>query len=113
MKDGTMFAFAGLWERWRDESSGNVLETFTVITTDPNELMEKTRDQMPVILKPQDYQRWLEPGDRQRPSVNLPSPYRAELMRASRVGKNEGNVRNDNSRVCVESLVGEDEAVPK
>jgi putative SOS response-associated peptidase YedK len=41
MKDGTMFAFAGLWERWKDKSSGNVLETFTVITTDPNELMEK------------------------------------------------------------------------
>jgi putative SOS response-associated peptidase YedK len=52
MKDGTMFAFAGLWERWKDRSSGNVLETFTVTTTAPNELIERVHDRMPVILKP-------------------------------------------------------------
>ena len=43
MRDGTMFAFAGLWERWKDKTSGNTLETFTVITTDPNELMEDSQ----------------------------------------------------------------------
>jgi putative SOS response-associated peptidase YedK len=39
LKDGAMFAFAGLWETWKDKVSGNTLETFTVITTDPNEVM--------------------------------------------------------------------------
>jgi putative SOS response-associated peptidase YedK len=113
MKDGTMFAFAGLWERWKDKSSGNVLETFTVITTDPNELMEKIHNRMPVILKPADYQRWLEPGDPQRLPIDLLKPFPADLMKAWKVSKDVGNVKNDNPGLCVESLVGEDEPAPK
>ncbi len=113
MKDGTMFAFAGLWERWKDKASGNALETFTVITTDPNELMEKIHTRMPVILQPKDYDRWLQPGDPQRPPVDLLRPFPAELMKAWKVGKDVGNVRNDNPNLCVESLVGDDEDAPE
>jgi putative SOS response-associated peptidase YedK len=47
-----MFAFAGLWERWKGKASGQALETYTVITTDPNELMEPIHNRMPVILAP-------------------------------------------------------------
>ena len=113
MKDGSMFAFAGLWDRWKDKSSGNVLETFTVITTDPNELMEKIHDRMPVILKPADYQRWFEPGDPQRPPIDLLKPFPAELMKSWKGGKDVGNVKNDHAGLCVESLIGEDESAPK
>ena len=68
---------------------------------------------MPVILKPKDYDRWLEPGDPQRPPVDLLRPFPAELMKSWKVGKDVGNVRNDNPSLCVESLVGEDEPVPE
>jgi len=39
MQDGAPFAFAGLWERWKDRTTGGTLDTYTIITTDPNELM--------------------------------------------------------------------------
>src|ERR1017187_8294956 len=60
--DGELFAFAGLWDSWKDKETDNALETYTVITTDPNELMEPIHNRMPVILHRQDYERWLEPG---------------------------------------------------
>jgi putative SOS response-associated peptidase YedK len=95
LTDGGMFAFAGLWERWRSPGNHDVLETFSIITTDPNELMEKFHNRMPVILKPKDYDRWLEPGDAQRLPVDLLRPYPAEEMKAWRVSKRVGNVKND------------------
>jgi putative SOS response-associated peptidase YedK len=39
------------------------LETFTIVTTHANELLETMHDRMPVILAPEDYDRWLQPGD--------------------------------------------------
>ena len=98
MKNGELFAFAGLWERWANKESGQALETYTIITTDPNELMSKLaiHDRMPVILKPGDYGRWLEPGDPQRPPIDLLRPLDAELMMAWKVGPDVGNVRNNN-----------------
>jgi putative SOS response-associated peptidase YedK len=40
LHDDSLFAFAGLWERWKDKAKNQVLETYTVLTTDPNELLE-------------------------------------------------------------------------
>jgi putative SOS response-associated peptidase YedK len=54
-------AFAGLWERWRT-LDGNVLHSFTIITTDANEFMAPVHDRMPVIVDRADYDRWLEPA---------------------------------------------------
>ena len=54
MRSGEPYAFAGLWERWKPKE-GEPLETFTILTTDPNELAEPVHNRMPVILKPQDY----------------------------------------------------------
>src|ERR1700748_2514184 len=49
LKDESLFAFAGLWERWKDKATGKALETYTIITTDPNELVAPLHDRMPVI----------------------------------------------------------------
>lgn len=51
------YAFAGLWERWKDPVTKQRLEAFSVITTDPNELVEPLHNRMPVILQPKDYDR--------------------------------------------------------
>ncbi|SPE17983.1 putative SOS response-associated peptidase YoqW [Candidatus Sulfotelmatomonas gaucii] len=96
MKDGSLFAFAGLWERWKDKETGKTLETYTILTTDPNTLMEPIHNRMPVILAPKDYWRWLEPGDPQCPPVDLLRPYNAEQMKAWKVSADVGNVRNNN-----------------
>ncbi|KAA9333112.1 SOS response-associated peptidase [Hymenobacter busanensis] len=49
-EDEQPFAFAGLWDEWADRSTGEVVPTFTIITTEPNELMAKLHNRMPVIL---------------------------------------------------------------
>jgi hypothetical protein len=86
-------------ERWRDKASGETLESYTIVTTDPNELIsrERTYDRMSVILSPADYGRWLDPGDPARPPIVLPRPFPAEKMTYWQVGKDVGNVKNDRS----------------
>lgn len=49
---------------------GAELLTFTVITTDPNEVVESTHDRMPVIIPERDHERWLQPGDPARPLIS-------------------------------------------
>ena len=61
MIDDSVFAFAGLWERWRDPT-GEFVETCTILTTRPNALVADVHDRMPAILKPEDYDLWLDPG---------------------------------------------------
>jgi putative SOS response-associated peptidase YedK len=60
LRSGEPYAFAGLWESWKPKDA-EPLETFTIITTDPNAVTEKLHDRMPVILEPADYNRWLDP----------------------------------------------------
>jgi putative SOS response-associated peptidase YedK len=95
MKDSSPYAFAGLWDRWRDPATKEPLETFTVITTDPNELVEPLHNRMPVILQPKDYDRWLRPGDPDHLPVDLLRPFAAEQMTAWKVDRKVGNVKND------------------
>jgi putative SOS response-associated peptidase YedK len=97
-----VIAFAGLWERWKDPAAGQWLLTYTILTTDPNGVMEPIHDRMPVIVAAQDYQRWLEPGDPAKPPVDLLRPYPAEEMRAWKVGPAVGNVKNDSPELCQE-----------
>jgi putative SOS response-associated peptidase YedK len=95
LRDWSLFAFAGLWERWADKVTGEIKETYTVVTTDPNELMRTIHDRMPVILKPSDYSRWLDPGDPLHLPVDMLRPFNTELMTAWKVSNDVGNVRND------------------
>lgn len=95
-----VIAFAGLWERWKDNTTGQPLETFSVITTDPNELMQPIHDRMPVIIAEKDYPRWLDTSDPTRPPLDLLRPFPAEKMEAWKVGKDVGNVRNNRPDLC-------------
>jgi putative SOS response-associated peptidase YedK len=94
LKSGEPRAFAGLWESWRPKD-GDPLETFTILTTGPNEIMEPIHNRMPVILEPKDYDRWLDAGDPIRPPVDLLRPYAAERIKAWPVSDRVGNVRNN------------------
>ncbi len=94
LHSGKPFAFAGLWDVWRPRE-GPPLESFTILTTDANELMQPIHDRMPVILAPKDYDRWLEPGDPARPPIDLLRPFTAEPMTAWPVSPRVGNVRNN------------------
>ena len=58
--DGSPFAFAGLWERWQAPEEEEVIESCTILTTDANDLTQPIHHRMPVILKPDCYDLWLD-----------------------------------------------------
>lgn len=94
MKDGKPFAFAGLWEHWRSPA-GEERDTYSIITTEPNELTAQIHNRMPAILKPSDYTRWLHRDDSDHPPIDLLRPYDADKMKAWKVDARVGSVRNN------------------
>lgn len=78
LKDNSLFAFAGLWDRWQG-SAGQVIESCTIITTQANEAVAKLHDRMPVIVPPASYDAWLEADVRE--ALALLQAYPAEEMR--------------------------------
>jgi putative SOS response-associated peptidase YedK len=95
--DGAVFAFAGLWDRWRGQD-GQVLESCTILTTTPNVLLADVHDRMPVILAAEHYDRWLDPAMQGVVSaMGLLKPYDAALMRKYPVSKRVNLVANDDS----------------
>jgi putative SOS response-associated peptidase YedK len=99
LKSNEPYAFAGLWERWKDRQAGQDLLTFTIITTDPNEVVQPLHDRMPVIIPAKDYDRWLRPGDPAQPPVDLLRPFDADKMTAWQVDRAVGNVKNDRAEL--------------
>jgi putative SOS response-associated peptidase YedK len=59
LKSKESFAFAGLWDVWR-KPDGKKVERFTIVTTEPNELVRPVHNRMPVILRPEDEEPWLD-----------------------------------------------------
>ena len=99
MKGDRPFAFAGLWDTWwRD---GEKLESFTILTTSPNDLVAPVHDRMPVIIAPEDYARWLDPARSATDVQDLLRPYDAGEMEAIPVSKHVNVPTNDDPR-CVE-----------
>ena len=101
MRDGEPFAIAGLWERW--EGEGGPLETCTLLTTEANELLASYHDRMPVILRPEDYEVWLDGGTSQPELTPLLRPYPHEEMVAYAVSRLVNAPSNDSPK-CVEPL---------
>ncbi len=98
---GSLFALAGLWDTWRDKATGQKLATFTIITTDPNPLMEPFHDRMPVILTAADYDRWLAPADPAHLPIDLLRPFPEDKMVTWKVSTAVGNVKNDEPGLIV------------
>ena len=99
LKSNEPYAFAGLWERWKDRQAGQDVLTFTIITTDPNGVVQPLHDRMPVIIPAKDYDRWLQPCDSARPPVDLLRPFDADQMTAWKVDRAVGNVKNDRAEL--------------
>ena len=95
LKDGTMFALAGLFDVWKDKKTGDALFSYSVITTDPNQLLEPFHNRMPVILKPADYERWIAPAEPHQLPIDLLRPYPDDRMTAWKISPAVGNVKND------------------
>lgn len=100
-RDEQPFGLAGLWEQWR-APDGSTLESCAVITTAPNELMAPIHHRMPVMLRPDQFDVWLdhersEPGD----VAPLMQPAPADTMTAVKVGRYVSNVHHEGQK-CLE-----------
>ena len=104
MKDSGMFAFAGLWEIWKNRESpdADVVCTFTILTTSPNELVGTIHDRMPVILDEEAQQVWLNHSSEETGHLGgLLRPFPADSMTAYDVSPSVNNVRNEGPELIV------------
>jgi putative SOS response-associated peptidase YedK len=98
LANGQPFAFAGLWDAWKEpkrspQDIDHWLQSFTIITTAPNELTAQVHTRMPVILRPSDYDRWLSREVTDQPPLDLLRHYPAEEMEMHRAHQDVGNVK--------------------
>ena len=113
MRDGGLFAFAGLWEPWRvpegltlagrlaGKRPGDMIESFTILTTAANETLTPIHVRMPVILAPDAFDAWLA-GE-----VVPLGPYSSKRLTAYPVSTHVNSPRNDDAR-CVEPVTAPD-----
>jgi putative SOS response-associated peptidase YedK len=95
VNEGELFAFAGIWDRWKDPNS-NTVETCSILTTTPNAVAAAVHDRMPVILDPDSYDLWLDPGMRDASTAaEMLKPYNARLMRCYPVSRRINSVAHD------------------
>lgn len=104
LKSGAPFAFAGLWDLWDKE--GEPRATFTIITTENNELMEPIHNRMPVILHEQNEGAWLDP-ELTDPAKLLPllKPYPSEEMECYEISTFVNSPKNESAE-CIKPLHG-------
>jgi len=94
MKSREPFAFAGLYEYWKTKS-GKVLESCTIVTTTPNDLMSPIHHRMPVILNPENESAWLDPeNENVSDLLSLLQPYDAGQMEAYEVSNFVNSPKN-------------------
>jgi putative SOS response-associated peptidase YedK len=100
-RDGELFSFAGLWERWHDPE-GEEVQSCTILTTTANEVMQPIHDRMPVILGQSAEEKWLDPRASADALRSLLVPYTSAGMEARPVGLWVNNPKNDGPK-CLES----------
>jgi putative SOS response-associated peptidase YedK len=88
------FAFAGIWDEWVDKSTGEVIRSFAIITTTPNDLLMKLpHHRSPVILSRKDESHWLNPDLPLAEVTAMLQPYRGSLMNAYPIARDIKNPR--------------------
>ena len=99
-KDRDMFSFAGVFSEWTDIETGEILETFSIITTSANDEMKPIHDRMPVMLHPDLEKPWLddELTDENIPEFLLPYDKPIDTFEVS---KDVGNVKNNNPELML------------
>ena len=95
MEDSSPFAFAGLWETW-DGDGVEEVRSCSIVTTDANDLMREIHHSMPVILPPENYAAWLDPGFDDREALkSLLKPSPSEEMEAYPVSRRVNRPTNN------------------
>lgn len=97
VNEGQLFAFAGIWETWKDISR-KTIETCSILTTTPNAVTSTVHDRMPVILESDSYDIWLDPGmTKVDVVIDMLKPFDARLMRSFPVSNRVNHAANDDA----------------
>ncbi len=107
LESGQPFTFAGLWDSWR-RADGTLLRTYTIITTEPNDVLGPFHDRMPAMLSDDDALKWLSTEGQEITFVlSLLKPYPAAKMAGYEVSSLVNDPRND-SRECIQPVSSDD-----
>jgi len=93
MKDASPFTMAGIWDKWLSRD-GEIIHSFSILTTGSNELISAIHDRMPVILRPEEEKIWLG-KENEHDLISLLRPYPSELMTAFPVSSLVNSPKND------------------
>ena len=110
-EDGSVLAFAGLWEYWR-QGDGDPVVSMTIITTDAVGPMRDIHDRMPLVLPASEWAAWLDPRQDPEPMLTPPSDELVAALERRPIGGQVGNVANDDPSLTdrVVELTSADEA---
>ncbi len=89
-----LFSFAGLWEEFEDDQ-GEMMHTFTIVTTEANQTISQIHDRMPVIFKKDQEKLWLDDSLTAEEHLELLKPVSSDLVKMYSVSPQVNNVRND------------------
>ena len=98
LKDRDLFSFAGIYENWTDRETGEIFNTYSMLTVAANPLMAKihnSKERMPVILSKEDEQKWLNPNLTSEEITSLMKPYDETLMTAYTVQKDFNKIHRE------------------
>ncbi|MEJ2590836.1 MAG: SOS response-associated peptidase [Candidatus Thiodiazotropha sp.] len=100
-KRAPLFALAGLYEHWQGQG-GETVDSCSIIVTGANPAMRTIHERMPVILKPTDFARWLDPQNQQPAALkSLLLPWPDDDLEIYPVSKRVGNPGNDDPECIV------------
>lgn len=105
LKSGDLMFIAGVWDEWKPPQ-GNLLRSFSVLTTEPNELVRPVHHRMPVILLPSYIHKWLGNGYPLEEYESVLKTYPAEEMKYKKVSKLLNDVSNDYPELLDENFTG-------
>ncbi|MET0964942.1 MAG: SOS response-associated peptidase, partial [Nakamurella sp.] len=110
-EDGSVLAFAGLWEYWR-QGDGDPVVSMTIITTDAVGPMREIHDRMPLVLPASEWAAWLDPRQDPEPMLTPPSAELVAALERRPIGGLVGNVANDDPSLTdrVTEMTSADEA---
>jgi putative SOS response-associated peptidase YedK len=93
LKSNELFGMAGLWAEWN--GNGESIQTFSIVTTEANDLIGKVHHRMPVILNPESYSKWLDPAASSAQLKSLLVPYAPQEMNVRSISKVVNSTKND------------------
>ena len=105
--DNQPFALAGFWDHWEGKWEGKhmILDSCTILTTEPNKLVGTIYNRMPVVIDANDYERWLNPGLSSKDMISLFQTRDYEGFEAYPISKRINNPKIDEASLTERIIV--------